>query len=65
MISFGMLIWELCYERLPYKDLDFVEISEHVLSGKREKLLHGKFDKLDDKQIQDKFIDIIEKSKVN
>ncbi|RIB15742.1 kinase-like domain-containing protein [Gigaspora rosea] len=61
IFSFGMLIWELCYEKLPYKDWDFVKISDYVLSGKREKLLRGKFDNPDDKQIQNKFIEIIEK----
>ncbi|CAG8687986.1 3529_t:CDS:2, partial [Dentiscutata heterogama] len=39
MFSFGMLIWELCYEKMPYENRDIQYISNHVLSGNREKLL--------------------------
>ncbi|CAG8800185.1 19135_t:CDS:2 [Gigaspora margarita] len=30
MFSFGMLIWEFCYERIPYQKLDLKEIINHV-----------------------------------
>ncbi|RIB03863.1 kinase-like domain-containing protein [Gigaspora rosea] len=62
MFSFGMLIWELCYEKLPYKDRTFKNICDHVLSGKREKLSYGKFDNKDDEIIQRKFVKIIQKT---
>ncbi|CAG8476139.1 7192_t:CDS:2 [Dentiscutata heterogama] len=59
MFSFGMLIWELCYEKLPYEDWGFIEISKHVLSDKREKLPYGKFDNQDDAKLQKELIEII------
>ncbi|KAF0467441.1 kinase-like protein [Gigaspora margarita] len=64
MFSFGMLIWELCYEKIPYEKWDDKTIADHVLSGKREKLLRGKFKK-EDKEIQEEFIKIIEKTYQN
>ncbi|CAG8572792.1 10505_t:CDS:2 [Gigaspora margarita] len=60
MFSFGMLIWELCYEKLPYEDWNIQKISDHVLSRKREKLLTGEFIDPNDKKIQEEFIKIIE-----
>ncbi|CAG8484607.1 12475_t:CDS:2 [Dentiscutata heterogama] len=60
MFSFGMLIWELCYEKLPYENWDIPKISEHVLNCEREKLLTGEFDDPNDKKIQEEFIKIIE-----
>lgn len=39
IISFGMLLWELGYEKLPYEGWSIERISDHVLNGKREKLL--------------------------
>ncbi|CAG8772331.1 23271_t:CDS:2 [Gigaspora margarita] len=64
LFSFGMLIWELCYERYPYSsrgwDNDLVKkVSEHILSGKREDLCVGKFIDPIDKEIQLEFIKII------
>ncbi|CAG8548318.1 1758_t:CDS:2 [Gigaspora margarita] len=39
MFSFGMLLWELCHQRIPYKDMNSVTaIQEHVMSKKRETL---------------------------
>ncbi|PKC08331.1 kinase-like protein [Rhizophagus irregularis] len=38
MFSFGMLLWELSFNRVPYKDMEYDEIIEHVMSGKRETL---------------------------
>ncbi|CAG8700044.1 3295_t:CDS:2, partial [Acaulospora morrowiae] len=35
---FGMLLWELAFERFPYKDMEMPEITEHVLTKKRESL---------------------------
>ncbi|CAG8669994.1 9960_t:CDS:2, partial [Acaulospora morrowiae] len=39
IFSFGMLLWELRYERIPYKEKEIIELMDHVTSGKREKLM--------------------------
>jgi len=31
-----MLLWELAFQKFPYKDKEISEIQKHVLSGKRE-----------------------------
>ncbi|RIB18828.1 hypothetical protein C2G38_2183527 [Gigaspora rosea] len=59
---FGMLIWELCYEKLPYENLEIKEISDHVLSGKREKLSLKNYSNPIDKEIQQEFVKIINKT---
>ncbi|CAG8437327.1 1775_t:CDS:2 [Acaulospora colombiana] len=41
VFSFGMLIWELSFQRIPYEGMDFDEIYAHVRSGKREELRFG------------------------
>ncbi|CAG8640854.1 9037_t:CDS:2, partial [Dentiscutata heterogama] len=65
MYSFGMLIWELCYEKIPYKRyINPMKISNHVLSGKREKLLVGKSDNPDDVIIQKKLIKLVDSGKI-
>ncbi|CAG8497470.1 9683_t:CDS:2 [Ambispora leptoticha] len=61
MFSFGMLIWELCYEKIPYQGMSIKEISDHVLNGKRERLPPGEFKNPVDKVIQEKFVKIIDK----
>ena len=33
-----MLLWELAFQRFPYKDLDISQIQKHVLNGGRETL---------------------------
>nr|CAG8546835.1 5624_t:CDS:2 [Entrophospora candida] len=38
IFSFGMLLWELAFQQLPYKNMEFSQIQSHVLSGKREHL---------------------------
>ncbi|RGB32703.1 kinase-like domain-containing protein [Rhizophagus diaphanus] len=38
IFSFGMLLWELAFQRFPYKDMEISEIQKHVLNGKREHL---------------------------
>ena len=35
-LSFGMLLWELAFQKFPYKDMEISEIQKHVLNGKRE-----------------------------
>ncbi|CAG8549714.1 2666_t:CDS:2, partial [Dentiscutata heterogama] len=62
MFSFGMLIWELCYEKVPYENWDVPRIIDHVLKGKRENVSEGRFKNSDDKEIQIEFIKIINKA---
>ncbi|CAG8435658.1 8673_t:CDS:10 [Funneliformis mosseae] len=38
MYSFGMFLWELSFNRIPYENLDPEGIEEHVLKGNRETL---------------------------
>src|SRR6266542_1714169 len=42
MRSFGMLLWELSFNKIPYKDLESDDVIDHVMSGKRESLDFGK-----------------------
>ncbi|KAF0480812.1 kinase-like protein [Gigaspora margarita] len=62
MFSFGMLIWELCYKKLPYENLEIKEISDHVLSGKQEKLSLKNYSNPIDTEIQKQFVKIINKT---
>ncbi|RIB00501.1 kinase-like domain-containing protein [Gigaspora rosea] len=62
IFSFGMLIWELCYEKIPYEDLEMKDIAKHVLSGKREKLLIGNLNSSVDEQILKEFNEIIDEA---
>ncbi|KAF0411892.1 kinase-like protein [Gigaspora margarita] len=40
MYSFGMLLWELCHQRIPYENINSVpEIEQLVRSKKREKIM--------------------------
>ncbi|CAG8466072.1 3312_t:CDS:2 [Diversispora eburnea] len=36
IFSFGMLLWEMTFQKIPYKDLNIEEVKKTVLSGKRE-----------------------------
>ncbi|CAG8440191.1 1522_t:CDS:2 [Acaulospora morrowiae] len=38
IFSFGMLLWELAYQKIPYEQMELAKIMEHVLEKKREKL---------------------------
>ncbi|RHZ45178.1 hypothetical protein Glove_688g21 [Diversispora epigaea] len=38
MFSFGMLVWELSYQKVPYANMKVKEIQNHVKSKKRETL---------------------------
>ncbi|RIB12393.1 kinase-like domain-containing protein [Gigaspora rosea] len=65
--SFGMLIWELCYEKYPYSGQDWDDdlvkkVSDHILNRGREELCVGKFIDPTDKEIQLEFIKIINES---
>ncbi|RIB01797.1 kinase-like domain-containing protein [Gigaspora rosea] len=59
LFSFGMLLWELCYEKIPYENLETKDIMDHVRKGKREKLLIGRGKQSEDKEIQKEFAGII------
>jgi len=52
-----MLLWELVYQKIPYKDLKVHEINEHVLAGKREIIKIG----IKDIEIQTVLIGIIKR----
>ncbi|RIB11664.1 kinase-like domain-containing protein [Gigaspora rosea] len=60
--SFGMLIWELCYEKIPYEKKNFQEVMSHVLRGNRERLLSGNFNDPNDHNIQKTFMKIIDEA---
>ncbi|RHZ75869.1 hypothetical protein Glove_209g135 [Diversispora epigaea] len=42
IFSFGMLLWELVFEKIPYEKWDIFKIKDHVLAGNREKITFGK-----------------------
>ena len=42
IFSFGMLLWELVFEKIPYEKWNIMQIKEHVLAGNREKITWGK-----------------------
>ncbi|RIB09874.1 kinase-like domain-containing protein [Gigaspora rosea] len=62
MFSFGMLMWELCYAKVPYYGWNMSKIIKHVLKGKREDVSKGAFVNSDDKEIQIEFINLISKA---
>ncbi|RHZ46440.1 hypothetical protein Glove_621g62 [Diversispora epigaea] len=42
IFSFGMLLWELVFEKIPYEKWDIIKVKEYVLAGNREKITWGK-----------------------
>ncbi|RIA81175.1 kinase-like domain-containing protein [Glomus cerebriforme] len=42
IFSFGMLLWELAFEKIPYENWDMNTIRDYVLDKKREKITFGK-----------------------
>ncbi|CAG8714206.1 45660_t:CDS:2, partial [Gigaspora margarita] len=58
IFSFGMLLWELAYQKIPYKETSAKEIRDYVIKGGRESLT---FSSLTHPKIQEEFIKIIEK----
>ncbi|KAF0561093.1 kinase-like protein [Gigaspora margarita] len=62
IFSFGMLIWELSYEKIPYADFEMKDIADHVLTGKREKLLIGNLNSSADEQILKELNEIIDEA---
>ncbi|CAG8544651.1 9908_t:CDS:10 [Diversispora eburnea] len=58
IFSFGMLLWELLFQKIPYEDKDMNEIKDHVLRGGRENItMH--FSSQETQTIQNKFFKII------
>ncbi|RGB24164.1 kinase-like domain-containing protein, partial [Rhizophagus diaphanus] len=41
IFSFGMLLWELAFQKIPYEGMSMLDIQKHVLKGKRESLNFG------------------------
>ncbi|PKY45721.1 kinase-like protein, partial [Rhizophagus irregularis] len=41
IFSFGMLIWELIFEKVPYKGWKVEKIKDHIINGGRERILFG------------------------
>lgn len=55
IFSFGMLLWELAFQKKPYENKNLTEILDHVLGGGREKLDIES----DSSLIQNEYCDII------
>ncbi|CAB5366710.1 unnamed protein product [Rhizophagus irregularis] len=41
IFSFGMLLWELAFEKIPYQGWEVKKIKEHVINGGRERFTFG------------------------
>ncbi|RIA93087.1 kinase-like domain-containing protein [Glomus cerebriforme] len=41
IFSFGMLLWELTFEKIPYKGWEVERIMDHVIKGGRERIKFG------------------------
>ncbi|RIB24353.1 kinase-like domain-containing protein [Gigaspora rosea] len=41
IFSFGMMLWEIAFEKIPYTNMEMNKIKEHVLKGNREKISWG------------------------
>ncbi|CAI2179743.1 6689_t:CDS:2 [Funneliformis geosporum] len=41
IFSFGMLLWEIAFDMIPYRDWSYTNIIDHVKSGKRESIDFG------------------------
>ncbi len=55
IFSFGMLLWELAFEKIPYEHMSMVEVQKYVSKGGRENLDFG----LTTRQIQEGYGEII------
>ncbi|CAG8729920.1 36594_t:CDS:2, partial [Gigaspora margarita] len=58
IFSFGMMLWELCFEKVPYQGKDMGYITNHVTKGGREKIPTCSGGK-EEKEIYTEFIKII------
>ncbi|RHZ86038.1 hypothetical protein Glove_55g68 [Diversispora epigaea] len=59
IFSFGMLLWELCFEKKPYATMEFSGVMKHVTSGGREHLRFVPGKEPEDSEIQKEFAEII------
>ncbi|CAG8544630.1 9907_t:CDS:2 [Diversispora eburnea] len=59
IFSFGMLLWELLFQKIPYEDKDMNQIKDHVLKGGREKITMCSYSLKETQEIQKKFLKII------
>jgi hypothetical protein len=41
LFSFGMLLWEIAFDVIPYRDWTYTNIIDHVKAGKRESIDFG------------------------
>ncbi|CAG8467538.1 346_t:CDS:2 [Gigaspora margarita] len=55
IFSFGMLLWELGSQRIPYEKKEIGELTEHVMRGLRENLNFG----LSSPRVDQKYVEII------
>ncbi|CAG8485287.1 12379_t:CDS:2 [Acaulospora morrowiae] len=58
IFSFGMLLWELAFQRIPYKGMEVQDIQKHVKGEGREKMNFG----LAPTPLQEKFCAVIKKA---
>ncbi|RHZ83982.1 hypothetical protein Glove_86g134 [Diversispora epigaea] len=58
IFSFGMLLWELLFQKIPYENKDMNQIKDHVLKGGRETIIMN-FSSQENRKIQNKFFKII------
>src|SRR6266511_1076277 len=62
--SFGMLLWELAFERIPYEKWEMSKIREYVSAGGRENIQFGETD-LETKQLQQEYAKVIVGGNIN
>ncbi|RHZ84017.1 hypothetical protein Glove_86g152 [Diversispora epigaea] len=58
IFSFGMLLWELLFQKIPYENKDMNQIKDHVLKGGRENI-DMNCSSQENKTIQNTFVEII------
>ncbi|CAG8577694.1 12740_t:CDS:2 [Funneliformis caledonium] len=52
IFSFGMLLWELTFEKIPYQGWEVEKVEAHVKAGKRERITFGPVDNDRESDIQ-------------
>ncbi|CAG8649450.1 5593_t:CDS:2 [Dentiscutata erythropus] len=60
LFSFGMLLWELVFEKTPYAGKKLDDVITHVTKGEREEIAAYSSDKSEDIEIYQEFVRIIE-----
>ncbi|CAI2167501.1 17534_t:CDS:2 [Funneliformis geosporum] len=59
IFSFGMLLWELTFEKIPYQGWDVERVEAHVIAGKRERITFGPVENDRELEIQNKLGEVI------